>query len=216
MRDENPPLTPELLLQAYRVGVFPMSEGRDDPEVFWVDPKFRGVLPLDGFHVSKSLAKSLRKGAFRATANTAFSEVVRGCANREETWINATIFELYEQLHAMGHAHSVEVWSDEQLVGGVYGVAIGSAFFGESMFSTATNASKAALLFLVGRLNSQGFQLFDTQFITDHLSTLGAIEITRDQYRSALKTALQANATFGASGPMADVYEALQRNTQTS
>ena len=216
MRDDGPPLTPELLLQGYRVGVFPMSESRDDPEVFWVDPRRRGVLPLDGFHISRSLAKAMKSGVFSATADTCFSQVVAGCANRPETWINDTIFQLYDALYQRGQAHSVEVWKDDLLVGGVYGVTIGGAFFGESMFSTATNASKAALIWLVDRLKTRGFVLFDTQFITEHLATLGGVEISRDSYHAALDAALEIDATFEPSGPLAPAYEVMQRSTQTS
>lgn len=216
MRDEDPPLTPQLLLQAYRVGVFPMSESRDDPSVFWVDPRMRGVFPLDGFHASRSLQKTLRKGHFSATANMAFRDVVAGCADRSETWINDTIFDLYLQLHQMGHAHSVEIWDDEELVGGVYGVTLGAAFFGESMFSTATNASKAALFFLIDRLITQGFRLFDTQFITPHLSSLGAIEITRADYHLQLDMAVEQIATFGPAGPLSSAQDVLQRRAQIS
>ena len=216
MRDEDPPLTPQLLLQAYRVGVFPMSESRDDPGVFWVDPRMRGVFPLDGFHASRSLQKTLRKGHFSATANMAFRDVVAGCADRSETWINGTIFDLYLQLHQRGHAHSVEVWENEELVGGVYGVTMGAAFFGESMYSTATDASKAALFFLMDRLKTQGFRLFDTQFITPHLSSLGAIEITRADYHLRLDIAVEQIATFGPAGPLPSAQDALQRRAQIS
>ena len=216
MRDEDPPLTPQLLLQAYRVGVFPMSESRDDPEVFWVDPRLRGVFPMDDFHISKSLRKTLKKNVFHATADRDFRNVVLGCANRPETWINDTIFELYLQLHQMGHAHSIEVWNDEELVGGVYGVTLGAAFFGESMFSTENDASKVALLFLIDRLLTQGFDLFDTQFITPHLSSLGAIEIPRAEYQIRLATAVAKSAIFGPPGRLPDAQEVLQRRAQTS
>ena len=216
MRDDGPTLTPELLLQGYRVGVFPMSESRDDPDVFWVDPRRRGVLPLDGLHISRSLAKTMRSGQFSATANTCFTQVVAGCADRPETWINDTIFELYQTLHQRGQAHSVEIWSDDRLVGGVYGVTIGKAFFGESMFSTMTDSSKAALVWLVDHLRSCGFVLFDTQFITEHLASLGAIEISRDRYHGLLDEALGQSADFGCAGPLDPAQEVLQRSTQTS
>ena len=216
MRDEDPPLTPRLLLQAYRAGVFPMSESRDDPNVFWVDPQMRGIFPLKGFHTSKSLKKRLRRGHFSATANTAFRDVVAGCADRPETWINSTIFDLYLHLHQMGYAHSVEVWDGEELIGGVYGVALGAAFFGESMFSRKTDASKAALFFLVDRLNSQRFHLFDTQFITPHLRSLGAMEIQRSDYHLQLDMALEKMATFGCAGPLPSAQEVLQRSAHTS
>jgi len=211
-----PALTPELLLQAYQSGVFPMSESRDDPEVFWVDPQQRGVIPLDGFHISRSLAKALRNAPFRITRNTAFAAVVTGCANRPETWINDTIFDLYRALHASGDAHSLEVWDGDTLVGGVYGVAIGAAFFGESMFSTRTNASKIALAYLVDHLNQCGFLLCDTQFITDHLASLGGVEIPRATYHRALRYALSQPADFSRISQTPDAYTLLQRNTQTS
>lgn len=209
-------LTPDLLLQGYRVGVFPMSETRDSDEIFWVDPKFRGVLPLDGFHMSRSLRKRLRSGGFRVTFNTAFREVVAGCANRSDTWINSTIFDLYAALFDQGDAASCEVWQDDHLVGGVYGVTIGAAFFGESMFSTATDASKVALAYLVDRLRQDGFVLFDTQFITDHLASLGAVEIPRTSYHQLLREALLRQARFDATAPCPEPHHLIQRNTQTS
>lgn len=214
MRDEEPILTPDLLLQAYRVGVFPMSEGRDDPEVFWVDPRMRGVIPLDGFRISRSLARTMRRGHFTVTIDTAFEEVVQGCADREETWINDTIFALYRALFQRGDAHSVEVWQDGALVGGVYGVTVGAAFFGESMFSRATDASKVALAYLVDILRRGGFTLFDTQFITPHLASLGAVEIPRDAYRQRLAKAIAVPAIF--AGPVPTVQGVIQRNAQTS
>ncbi len=202
MRDD-PPLTPELLLQAYRVGVFPMSESRDNPEVFWVDPRQRGILPIDHFHISRSLRRTFRRGHFSASLNMDFAGVLQGCADREETWINDTIFDLYLRLHDQGHAHAVEVWEDRRLVGGVYGVAIGAAFFGESMFSTRTDASKTALAALTKHLKSKGFTLFDTQFITDHLRSLGGFEIPRDRYHILLDMALARDCDIGPAGPLA-------------
>lgn len=212
----DPALTPDLLLQAYSAGVFPMSESRDDPEVFWVDPQFRGIFPLDSFHISRSLAKRLRTSPFQITLNAAFEDVVTGCANREETWINDTIFALYRALHARGDAHSIEVWDGAELVGGVYGVTIGAAFFGESMFSTRRDASKMALAYLVDHLDRCGFRLFDTQFITDHLASLGAIEIPRAAYHKRLSDALEHSASFTQTTEITDVYTLLQRNAQTS
>jgi leucyl/phenylalanyl-tRNA--protein transferase len=209
-------LTADLLLQAYRVGVFPMSESRDSPEVFWVDPKQRGIMPLDGFHISRNLRRTLLRGTFTITADTCFADVVRGCADRDETWINDTIFALYEELHASGHAHSIEVWEDDALVGGVYGVAIGGAFFGESMFSRATNASKTALAYMIDRLNAGGFTLFDTQFITDHLATLGAVEIPRAAYHKRLTSALETSANFNKNPAIPTAQDVVQRNDQTS
>ncbi len=216
MKDSGPTLTADLLLQAYQAGVFPMSEGRDDPEVFWVDPRMRGVFPLDGFRISRSLARTLRRGRFTITCDHAFEDVVRGCADRDETWINDTIFALYCTLHQASFAHSIEVWEDTRLVGGVYGVTIGAAFFGESMFSRATDASKVALAYLVDRLRLGGFQLFDTQFITPHLESLGAVEIPRAQYRAMLAEALNKDASFDAPGAIPPAQDVIQRNAQTS
>ncbi len=195
-------LSPELLLLAYRQGVFPMAEGRDDPEVFWVDPLRRGVLPLGGFHVSRSLARTIRRGGFRVSLDEAFEAVVEACAAREETWINDTIFGLYAELHRRGHARSVEVWDGEVLAGGCYGVALGGAFFGESMFSGAADASKVALAALVERLRSGGFALLDTQFLTPHLASLGAVEVPRAEYRRQLALALALPARL--QGPVPD------------
>lgn len=216
MKDSDPILTPALLLQAYQVGVFPMSEGRDDPEVFWVDPKMRGVLPLDGFNISRSLARTMRRGHFTVTCDVAFADVVKGCADRDETWINDTIFDLYLRLHQQGVAHSVEVWEGADLVGGVYGVTIGGAFFGESMFSRKTDASKVALAYLVDRLVLGGFTLFDTQFITDHLASLGAVEIPRATYQGLLADAITTEASFTAPGALPSAQDVIQRNAQTS
>jgi leucyl/phenylalanyl-tRNA---protein transferase len=189
-------ISPELLLEAYRQGVFPMAEGRDDPEVFWVDPKRRGIIPLDGFHVSRSLARTLRQGRFRVTFDTDFEGVVTGCAARDETWISAPIADLYAELHRRGHAHSVEVWDGDVLAGGVYGVALGAAFFGESMFSRRTDASKVALVHLIERLRAGGFRLFDTQFLTPHLASLGGVEVSQAVYRRMLDEALARTGAF--------------------
>lgn len=193
-----------------------MSEGRNDPDVFWVDPRMRGVFPLDGFRISRSLARTMRRGHFTVTVDHAFADVVRGCADREETWINDTIFQLYEELHHAGFGHAVEVWEGPRLVGGVYGVAIGAAFFGESMFSRATDASKVALAYLIDHLRLGGYQLFDTQFITPHLARLGAVEIPRDHYRAMLVDALSKEASFGRPGPIPSAQDVIQRNAQTS
>ena len=208
-------LTPDLLLHAYAQGIFPMAETRDAEEVFWVQPRWRGVIPLDGFRVSRSLRKTLRRGHLTASADLDFAGVVRGCAAREETWINADIFAVYQDLHAQGDAHSIEVWQDQALVGGVYGVTLGAAFFGESMFSTVTDASKVALACAVDRLRRGGFTLFDTQFITPHLASLGAVEVPRAMYERQLTQALDRQATFGPSGPVA-LDQVLQSITQTS
>lgn len=210
-------LTPELLLHAYSVGVFPMSESRDDPDVFWVEPRFRGIFDLGGFHISRSLAKHMRKDPFRISFDAAFPEVIRGCADRSETWINETIFELYTQLYEMGFGHSIEIWEGDELVGGVYGIAIGGAFFGESMFSRRTNASKIALAYLIDRLKTGGFTLFDTQFITPHLASLGAIEIPKSAYKKRLEAALKREADFHAVGDVVpSAQDVIQRSIQTS
>ena len=215
-QDDAPTLTPRLVLQAYASGIFPMAEGRDDPEVFWVDPRRRGILPLDGFHISRSLARRMRSGGYEAVLNRDFSTVLRHCANRPETWINQTIFDLYLALHWQGHAHSFEIYKENEIVGGVYGVAIGGAFFGESMFSTRTDGSKLALAHLVDHLRRCGFALFDTQFITRHLETLGAIEISRNSYHDRLESALPMECSLVDTPVEADPHSVLQRNTQTS
>lgn len=190
-----PPLTPDVLLRGYMAGIFPMAEQRDDPEVFWVDPKRRGILPLDAVHLSRSLKRAMRKSTGRLALDGDFEGVLTGCADRDETWINAAIHDAYLELHDMGYAHSFELWEGDMLVGGVYGVAIGGAFFGESMFSRAPDASKIALVCLAAHLKSCGYVLFDTQFVTEHLQRLGAVEITRDDYRSRLKDALSVAAS---------------------
>ncbi|MEL6548927.1 MAG: leucyl/phenylalanyl-tRNA--protein transferase [Pseudomonadota bacterium] len=209
-------LTPDLLLRAYQVGIFPMSEARHSATLFWVDPERRGVMPLDKLHISRSLKRTLRRGGYDIRVNTDFSGVVEGCADRQETWINEELRLLYLDLFLSGHAHSMEVWDDEGLRGGIFGVAIGGAFFGESMFSARTNGSKIAMVYLVDRLVRAGFTLFDTQFITDHLASLGAIEIKRSAYRRALTRALSTNADFMAVPGPASAQDVLQRMTQTS
>jgi len=208
-------LTPELLLHGYSIGVFPMAENRDDPDVFWVDPKRRGVLPLDKFHISRSLARRLRKCGYRISIDTDFEGVVQGCANRAETWISDEIFRHYRVLYEKGDAHSLEVWDNAELVGGVYGVVLGAAFFGESMFSRRTDASKVALAYLVDHLNSAGFTLFDTQFLTDHLLSLGGVEITRAEYHRQLERAIDMQADF-LSPRIPTPQDVIQRNAQTS
>ena len=198
-------LTAEHLLRAYAMGIFPMAQSRDDPQVHWVDPRRRGVLPLDGFHVSRSLARRIRRGGYEARVDTAFAEVVRACADREETWINPVIFGLYQDLHRAGFAHSQEIWRGGRLVGGVYGVVLGRAFFGESMFSAETDGSKLALAHLVARLRAGGFTLFDTQFLTPHLASLGAVEIPRAEYHRRLDAALAGQADWAPNplpGPL--------------
>ena len=189
-------IDPDLLLRAYAIGVFPMSDSRDAPEVFWVEPRRRAILPLDRFRLSRSLRKTIRSGEYRVTRDTAFAEVVRRCAERQETWINAEIEESYRLLHARGHAHSIECWHEGELAGGLYGVGLGAAFFGESMFSRETDASKVALVELVARLRAGNFALLDTQFVTEHLVRFGAVEITQADYRRRLRQALRHNATL--------------------
>ncbi|HAC50367.1 leucyl/phenylalanyl-tRNA--protein transferase [Sulfitobacter sp. HI0082] len=208
-------LTPEILLHGYSIGIFPMAEHRDDPEIFWVDPRRRGVMPLNGFHISRSLTRAMRRSTFHHTINRDFDGVVAGCADREDTWINAEITALYTALHHAGHAHSLEVWDGTALVGGVYGVTLGRAFFGESMFSRRTNASKMALAALVDRLRHAGFTLFDTQFLTDHLASLGAQEISRAEYHAQLDVAKRGTARFDAGG-LVSFQDVLQRMTQMS
>ena len=208
-------LTPDVLMQGYASGIFPMAEHRHDDEVFWVDPRRRGVLPLDGFHASRSLRRAMRRTAFTVSVDQDFAGVVDACADRPDTWINETIRDLYLALRARGQAHSLEIREDGALVGGVYGVTLGAAFFGESMFSRRTNASKMALACLVDRLRDAGFQLFDTQFLTAHLASLGAVEITRAQYRSLLFSAIEEDADFAAA-PLRSPQEVVQRMTQIS
>jgi len=207
-------IDPLMLLRAYGIGVFPMSHAADDPEIFWVEPRRRAILPLDGFHLSHSLRKFIRSGRFRVTADTAFAQVLATCAepaqDRDETWINEPIAEACLTLFAMGHAHSVEVWADERLVGGLYGISLGRAFFGESMFSRTDNASKVALAWLVARLRVGGYRLLDCQFLTSHLASLGAIEISARDY-SGLLSAAVAGAAPGLPDESAGDFAALDR-----
>lgn len=193
-------LTPDILLQGYAVGIFPMAESRVSGELYWIDPERRGVLPIDDFHLSRSLRKTVRRGVFEIRVDTAFEQVVAECAapdaGREDSWINPEIERLYAALFRRGHAHSVEAWREGKLVGGLYGVALGGAFFGESMFSRATDASKVALVHLIARLRAGGFSLLDTQFVTTHLSRFGAREIPRALYRRRLQAALRMRASF--------------------
>jgi len=193
-------ITPEVLLRAYACGIFPMAESADDPTLFWVEPEQRGVIPLDGLKVSSRLARTVRSDRFRVTVDQVFSEVIDGCAEakpgRDNTWINRRIRTLYTGLYQLGHCHSVEVWQDDDLVGGLYGVNLGGAFFGESMFHRASDASKVALVHLVARLIAGGFTLLDTQYVTEHLRSLGAIEISRRRYRNQLDLALLHEGNF--------------------
>jgi leucyl/phenylalanyl-tRNA--protein transferase len=207
-------IDPDLLLRAYAIGVFPMSDSRDAGEVFWVEPKRRAVLPLDGFHLSRSLRKTLRSGRFTVTRDRAFNAVLDRCATREETWINAAIEESFNRLHRLGHAHSIECWQDEELVGGLYGVKLGRAFFGESMFSLRSDASKVALAWLAARLIVGGYELLDCQFMTDHLRSLGAVEISQKRYVALLSAALGDGAAPSAVGAALDAgaeFGALER-----
>lgn len=195
-------VTPELLLRAYASGIFPMSESADDPGIFWVEPELRGIIPLDEFHVPKRLARTVRQGKFTIKVDTAFERVMKLCAEqtmqRQETWINQRILDLYIELHKMGHAHSVECWEGNDLVGGLYGVRLRGAFFGESMFSRARDASKVALVHLVDRLQKGRFTLLDTQFLTGHLAQFGGIEVPRAAYEHILEQALHVEADFSA------------------
>ena len=197
-----PALTPELLLKAYSYGVFPMGEDRNDPSVYWVDPEFRGILPLETFHVPRRLARTVRADKFRTTVDAGFRATIEACAERHRgrlsTWINDDIIENYTALFEMGCAHSVEVWRDGKMVGGLYGVSLGAAFFGESMFSRERDASKVALVRLVAQLKTGGYKLLDTQFITEHLSQFGACEITRDEYHKRLRPAVSQPAEFSS------------------
>jgi leucyl/phenylalanyl-tRNA--protein transferase len=196
----GPALTPKILLSAYAQGLFPMAEGRDDPTLYWVSPEQRGIIPLETFHVSHRLARTIRSRRFTITSNTAFTDVMRACAaprpGREQTWINDEILRLYTALHAGGHAHSVECWRDGSLVGGLYGVSLGGAFFVESMFSHERDASKVALVHLVNRLKRDGFVLLDAQFLTRHLESFGAVEVSREHYLGLLQHALTHQAAW--------------------
>jgi leucyl/phenylalanyl-tRNA---protein transferase len=187
-------ITPDVLLRAYACGIFPMAESADDPTLFWVEPEMRGVIPLNGFRIASRLARTVRSDAFTVTVDTAFKAVIAGCATpqvgRDDTWINKRILELYVGLHQLGHGHSVEVWQNHDLVGGLYGVSLGRAFFGESMFHRARDASKVALVHLVARLLTGGFELLDTQYVTEHLRNFGAVEISRRRYRTLLDKAI--------------------------
>ncbi|MGE3932809.1 MAG: leucyl/phenylalanyl-tRNA--protein transferase [Rhodospirillaceae bacterium] len=213
-------LTVDTLLRAYAVGLFPMAERRDDPQLYWIDPEKRGILPLEGFHIPRRLRRTVRSGRFVVRCDTAFSAVIRGCAaqadDRPETWINTQIIDLYTELFEMGRAHSVEAWLGDELVGGLYGVSLGGAFFGESMFSTVTDASKVALVHLVARLRKGGYRLLDTQFVTKHLNQFGAVEIPRGGYRHLLSAAIDASATFYLDLSDDELSAFLQSVTQTS
>ena len=193
-------ITPQVLLKAYSCGIFPMAESADDPALYWIEPQSRGVLPLDQVHVPKRLARTIRAAQFEVRVDTDFDAVIDGCAasrpGRRSTWINVRIRQLYGALFRQGHCHTVETWADGRLVGGLYGVALGGAFFGESMFSTETDASKVALLYLVARLQYGGFSLLDTQFVTDHLRQFGTVELDKAAFHTALEAALEEKSDF--------------------
>lgn len=213
-------VTPEVLLKAYACGIFPMAESADSPVLYWIEPKERGVIPLDGLVVSRSLARAVRRADHEVRIDTAFDEVLLACAEpapgRRSTWINREITKLYLQLHEMGHAHSVEVWREGELVGGLYGVSLGAAFFGESMFHRARDMSKVALVHLVARLRHGGFKLLDTQFVTEHLRSLGAEEISRARYHRLLEPAVAGDGDFYSLPASASPEEVLQLVSQTS
>ena len=209
-------LDPRLLLQGYATGIFPMADSRDADELFWVEPRERAIIPLDGFHLSRSLRRTIRLGRFAVTHDRDFAGVITGCAEREETWINAEIERAMLALHGSGHAHSIEVWDGTELVGGVYGAKLGRAFFGESMFSRRRDASKVALAWLVARLKAGNFSLLDCQFMTSHLASLGAVSVSREAYVALLSAALGdgmgagAGSAAGAAGAPPD-FLALDR-----
>lgn len=213
-------ITPDLLLQAYRIGVFPMGERRDDPKLYWLDPRLRAVLPLDGFHLSRRLARTVRTGPFEVSVNTAFLDVMRACAEprpgHPESWINEPILELYGELFRRGHAHSVECRVDGKLVGGLYGVSVGAAYFGESMFSRERDASKVALVHLVARLIKGGFRLLDCQFMTEHLRGFGAIEVPREAFKALLADAIDRPASLQRELGGEDPCAIVQASTRTS
>ncbi|HEX2727030.1 MAG TPA: leucyl/phenylalanyl-tRNA--protein transferase [Beijerinckiaceae bacterium] len=212
-------ITPDILLKAYAAGIFPMAEDADDPSLFWVEPQERGVIPLDAFHLPKRLARTLRADTFEVRVDHDFDAVISGCAepghDRDKTWINARIRRLYGELYDLGYCHTVEVYEDERLVGGLYGVSLGAAFFGESMFHRARDASKVALAHLVARLRRGGFTLLDTQFVTDHLVQFGAVEVPRRVYKRMLRDAIETPADWSAwprdrAVPGAEVVRALR------
>jgi leucyl/phenylalanyl-tRNA--protein transferase len=193
-------VTPSLLLRAYACGIFPMADSAEDPTLYWIEPRLRGVLPLDRFHLPRRLARTVRSDVFEVRVDSDFSGVIEGCAaarpGRRVTWINETIRRLYEDLFHLGHVHTVEAWRDGRLAGGLYGLKLGAAFFGESMFSVERDASKVALVHLVARLKQGGFKLLDTQFLTEHLAQFGAVEIKREHYRELLDEAIRGKAEF--------------------
>jgi leucyl/phenylalanyl-tRNA--protein transferase len=213
-------ITPQVLLKAYAVGIFPMAESADDPGLYWIEPEARGIIPLDDFHVSRRLARTVRSSWFEVRIDTDFDAVIAGCAEgtneRAKTWINGRIRRLYGDLFRLGHCHTIEAWREGRLVGGLYGVKIGAAFFGESMFSRERDASKVALVHLVARLKAGGFRLLDTQFTTPHLKQFGAIDIDRRRYHRLLEAAIVAEADFYFLAGGLTGEEVLQSVNQTS
>ena len=212
-------LNEQTILKGYSLGIFPMSESFDDPKIYWINPKKRGIIPIKDFKISKSLKKEIKKNKFKITINKNFNKVITNCAkktkNRPKTWINKKIIDSYSNLHEIGHAHSIEAWFQNKLVGGLYGVSLGS-FFGESMFSTMSNASKICLVYLIANLNKKGFTLLDTQFVNPYLKKLGAIEISRKKYLKILGNSLKKNIDFNKKIPQSSIYEDIQSMTQTS
>ena len=210
----------ETILKSYSLGIFPMSESFDDPNLYWINPKKRGVIPINDFKISKNLRKEIRKKKFLITINKDFNGVIKNCAkkteNRPSTWINKEIIKLYSNLHKIGHAHSIEAWHQDKLVGGLYGVSLGSAFFGESMFSIMSNSSKICLVYLLANLKIKKFTLLDTQFVNPHLKKLGAIEISRKKYLKMLGSSLKKSANFNKKISQSSIYDIIQSMTQTS
>ncbi len=213
-------ITPQVLLKAYAVGIFPMAESADDPGLYWIEPESRGIMPLDGFHLPRRLRRTVAQRTYEVRIDHDFEAVIAACAapaeGRPKTWINDRIRRLYGDLYALGYCHTVETWKDGRLVGGLYGIALGAAFFGESMFSRERDASKVALVHLVARLKAGGFRLLDAQFTTNHLKQFGAVEIDRQRYHRLLERALSAEADFYRSAGGATVEELLQFLSQTS
>lgn len=213
-------ITPEVLLKAYACGIFPMAESAEDQGLYWIEPERRGIIPLEGFHVPRRLLRTLRRNPFEIRVDTDFEGVIEGCAEptpeRRKTWINRRIRRLYGELFRLGHCHTVEAWRDGRLVGGLYGVRLGRAFFGESMFSRERDASKLALIHLVARLRRGGFTLLDTQFVTGHLAQFGAVEIGRRDYQRLLEEALRGEADFYGFAGGGTLDEVLQSISQTS
>ena len=208
-------LDPNLMLHAYAQGIFPMAEAATDPELTWFEPDYRGIFPIDTFYLSRSTRRFLKKKEIKSTLNNEFESVLYHCSNRNKTWINQTLKDLYKELHSLKRCHSIEIWLNGDLIGGIFGLTIGGAFFGESMFSLEKNGSKIAILILRAHLQNCGFAVFDTQFITDHLKSLGAVEISKANYQSQLAAAIKLPVSI-SSQPLPSVHSILQRNTHTS